>query len=68
VGLRFGERQDELKKLLDLRNKTILAHGFHPASRKTNVQMLGITMDFLGMNEEMPSGFPQMRWQEGVGV
>jgi len=65
-GQKFAHAQNEMRKLLDIRNNSILAHGFEPVQEKTYRRMLDISLSFLDGTEEDLPVFPKMRW-EGLG-
>lgn len=66
AGEKFVHAQEEMYKLLDIRNNSILAHGFEPVQEKTYRRMLDIALSFLDGTEANLPEFPKMRW-EGLG-
>lgn len=60
LGEAFRCREEELKKILDVRNKSLVAHGFEPVRRDTYEKMLVIALDFLGAEKDSLPRFPVM--------
>uniref|UniRef100_A0A831UE25 TIGR02710 family CRISPR-associated protein n=1 Tax=Geobacter metallireducens TaxID=28232 RepID=A0A831UE25_GEOME len=60
LGKAFRCREEELKKILDVRNKSLVAHGFEPVRSKTYEKMLAIALDFLGAGKDALPRFPLM--------
>lgn len=60
MGAVFRQREVELKKILDIRNKSLLAHGFEPVRRDTYEKMIAIALDFLGIEKSSLPRFPAM--------
>lgn len=51
AGQRFFEREEEIKKVTQNRNYSILAHGINPISEKACTSIFGTVADFVGLNE-----------------
>ncbi|OQY16108.1 MAG: CRISPR-associated protein [Desulfobacteraceae bacterium 4572_35.1] len=62
LGKQFKEQQQQLEKVLSIRNGTILAHGYDSVSEKTYGEMLKIALLFLGLDRSNLPVFPQMSW------
>jgi len=60
LGETFWRREEELKKILDVRNKSLVAHGFEPVRRDTYEKMFAIALDFLGIDKDSLPRFPVM--------
>ncbi|MCA1945322.1 MAG: TIGR02710 family CRISPR-associated protein [Desulfovibrio sp.] len=66
LGATFMKHADELQKLQDLRNHSILAHGINSLGKEKYESMLNITLNFLEMDAQHLPRFPQMAWK-GLG-
>lgn len=64
LGERFAAREKELRDLLNIRNDSLLAHGFKPVSEDTYNKMVTIALDFLGISLEELHGFPVLNVEE----
>lgn len=60
LGDAFRRREEELKKILDIRNRSLVAHGFEPVRRDTYEKMLAVALDFLGIDKDSLPRFPVM--------
>jgi CRISPR-associated protein (TIGR02710 family) len=66
LGGTYAKNCTELDKVLNIRNMSILAHGFAPVRKETYDKLLAITLEFMDMvREDLPT-FPHMDWQ-GLG-
>ena len=55
LGTTYMVQAEELRKVLGVRNMSLLAHGFTPVSEETYRKLLAIALDFLGLTvEELP--------------
>lgn len=55
LGTTYMAQAEELRKVLGVRNMSLLAHGFTPVSEETYRKLLAIALDFLGLTvEELP--------------
>ena len=62
LGQKFFQFYDKhLRPLLDLRNKSILAHGFTPIKEDTFKKMYSIILQFTGIEEDQIPKFPELR-------
>jgi len=61
VGTRYAQKADELAKLLEIRNNSLMVHGWKTIKPETFDRMLELTLQFLDINAqdlpELPS-FP----------
>lgn len=62
LGGRFQEREADLRKVLDIRNSSLLAHGFKPVREETYERMLGIALFFFNLAKKDLPMFPRMDW------
>ncbi len=62
LGTRYAELAEELRKILNVRNMSILAHGLEPVRKETFDTMLGIALQFLDIKREELPRFPVMNW------
>lgn len=60
AGTAFFENWQQMKLLLDSRNKSILAHGFEPVKRERYEEMLKLIFKISGVNEQSLPGFPDL--------
>ena len=64
IGKKFFEKYEtRIKKLLDLRNNSLLAHGFEPVKEKTYLDMYKVILEFSEISEEDLPKFPELRLQ-----
>lgn len=52
LGARYQARHSELRKVLDIRNNSLLVHGWRPVDEKIFDTLFAITLDFLGIGQE----------------
>ncbi|WP_305046705.1 TIGR02710 family CRISPR-associated CARF protein [Geoalkalibacter sp.] len=58
LGSAYSSCEAELRKVLGVRNTSLLAHGFTPVSEETYTKLFGIALVFLGLKvDELPK-FP----------
>jgi CRISPR-associated protein (TIGR02710 family) len=62
LGESYLDTQDELRKALNVRNMSLLAHGFEPVTEKTYRNLLEIALTFMGLKAEDLPRFPRMQW------
>ncbi len=60
VGARFNQKKEKLENLLQIRNNSILAHGYAPVGENTFNQMLNLTLEFIDLQEENLIYFPKL--------
>ena len=59
LGHNFFEKYERnIKLILDLRNKSILAHGFNSVKEETCQKMVNVLVNFMGIKEEDLPQFP----------
>ncbi len=58
LGSRYTARENDLRNLLNIRNDSLLAHGFKNVDEKTFVGMLALALEFLGMKSDDLPTFP----------
>lgn len=51
VGQRYCTREEELNRVLSIRNRSLMAHGWAPIKAEVFDRLLAITLDFLGLDE-----------------
>jgi CRISPR-associated protein (TIGR02710 family) len=64
VGSRFLAQESNLKKILDARNHSILAHGLRPITREQAARFRKIVTEFLPADLPIPR-FPRLPWDGG---
>ena len=57
----FGVYEKEIRPLLNIRNNSILAHGFNPVDQKTFERLFGALLKFSGTGEEDLPVFPVLK-------
>lgn len=61
LGKSFFDHYDkELRSILDLRNKSILAHGFNSMKKETFIKMYSVILKFAEITEEQIPKFPYL--------
>jgi len=60
AGQLFFEQWPQMKLLLDLRNKSILAHGFEPVKRERYEDLFNLVCKISGINEGSLPDFPNI--------
>lgn len=60
IGNRFFEYQDELKKILNARNSSYLAHGFDSSKEETYLKFRDIVYKLSGINQDNLPKFPKI--------
>ncbi|RMD53321.1 MAG: TIGR02710 family CRISPR-associated protein, partial [Nitrospirae bacterium] len=60
TGQKFFEKEEELKKILNARNNSILAHGLNPIKKETYEKLRGIIKDLFISGEMIE--FPVLQW------
>lgn len=58
LGQLYQRRKEELKKIQDTRNKSLLAHGFDPVKPEVYNKYFEIACEFLGIKQEEIFKFP----------
>lgn len=58
LGASYTDQVEELRKVLGVRNMSLLAHGFAPVGEETYRKLLGIALEFLGLKIEDLPCFP----------
>ncbi len=56
----FHHYDKELRSILDLRNRSILAHGFNSVKKETFRKMYSVVLMFAGITEEQIPRFPDL--------
>ena len=64
LGARFQHNRERLNDILQIRNNSLLAHGFTPVQPDTYAMLLTIALDFLAISRDQLPSFPVMRWGE----
>jgi len=62
LGHSYLGAQEELRKALNVRNMSLLAHGFNPVTEKTYRNLLDIALTFMQLKVEDLPRFPLMEW------
>lgn len=52
VGQRFAARREDLRAVLNVRNMSLLVHGWQPVREDVYEKMLAVTLDFLELERE----------------
>jgi hypothetical protein len=52
TGERFLARREELQSVLNVRNQSLLVHGWQPVRMDTYERMLAMTLEFLGIERD----------------
>lgn len=60
LGAAYATQSEQLRKVLSIRNMSLLAHGFEPVSEETYRKLLAIALAFLGVKPEELPRFPQI--------
>ncbi|MEM4397185.1 MAG: TIGR02710 family CRISPR-associated CARF protein [Candidatus Woesearchaeota archaeon] len=60
LGKKFKEKEEELKKILDARNNSILAHGLNSITKEQYEKFANIVKEFI--NPEFEIKFPKIRF------
>jgi CRISPR-associated protein (TIGR02710 family) len=60
LGATYTAQAEELRKVLGVRNMSLLAHGFAPVSEETYRKLLAIALNFLGLDAEELPRFPEL--------
>lgn len=60
LGHLYIQEENELKKVLNIRNHSLLAHGFSPVRQQTYENMLEISMRFVGIDRDTLPDFPRL--------
>lgn len=60
IGDKFFDRYEEIKRVIDIRNNSILAHGDNPIKEKIFKELLELVLDFVGVNKKELPSFPQI--------
>ena len=58
LGKLYVEQEQDLRKVLDIRNSSLLAHGFKPVSEATYGKLLAIALRFCDVERETLPDFP----------
>lgn len=62
LGAAYIAASGDLGKILTIRNKSLLAHGYEPVKQETYSKMLIIALDFMGIEKSALPAFPRMGW------
>jgi len=65
LGIAYNNSSDDLIKVLSIRNRSLLAHGYEPVRLETYEKMLAIAVCFLGVKKGNLPAFPRMAWGSG---
>ncbi len=63
TGLTYLDHEKDLRKVLSVRNGSLLAHGFDPVSEETYNKLLLIALDFAQLSKEDLPPFPNLNWE-----
>lgn len=63
LGRKYLAHEAELKKSLEARNQSLLAHGYNPVPEDVCARLFAIALDFLDVREEDLPVFPQIAWK-----
>lgn len=68
LGDAYFKYSHELEKILNIRNMSLLAHGFEPVTAETYKKMLDIALAFVVLTEKDLPRFPTLDWQGLIQV
>lgn len=60
LGRRYRAREADLRKVLDVRNASLMTHGWAPVSEGVFSQMLAIALDFMQLDEQQLPRPPEL--------
>jgi len=60
LGQNYRHNEDDLRKVLDIRNGSLLAHGFVAVSEESYFKLLQIALDFCGISRDQLPSFPEL--------
>lgn len=60
LGKSFRAKQRDLEKVMDIRNNSLLAHGYRPVSQSTYENMLNIALSFCALPKEEIPPYPEL--------
>jgi CRISPR-associated protein (TIGR02710 family) len=60
VGNHYQTRQTELENILDIRNHSLMAHGWNPIDSEVFEKLLKVTLEFLEIREDEIPTFPEL--------
>lgn len=63
IGQTYLNQKEALRKVLSVRNASLLAHGFDPVSKETYENLLSIALDFAQLSKEDLPQFPILNWE-----
>lgn len=61
--IKYNHMEDKMKKLMNSRNNSILAHGLAPIKKPTYEEMLQLVFEFSSLNRDALISFPTMNAQ-----
>lgn len=67
VGRAYRKRANDLDRVLDARNSSLLVHGWQPVKQRTFDRMLDITVAFLGVQKPEPGNRPEFPADTSAG-
>ncbi len=60
LGATFRRRESDVRKVLDVRNHSLLAHGFNPVSESTYARLFEVALDFCEVDRASLPAFPEL--------
>ncbi len=66
LGEKYRTRTRDLEKILEVRNMSLLAHGFKAVKQETYQTLMGIALEFAGATTEELPRFPMMDWSDAL--
>lgn len=63
LGMAFQQRARELKKTLEARNQSLLAHGYVPIGKEKYEKLLAAALEFLSTDAASLPAFPEIDWK-----
>ena len=63
IGQAYLDNEEALRKVLSVRNGSLLAHGFDPVSEETYKKLLFIALDFAKLSKDDLPQFPLLNWE-----
>ena len=64
LGGRYLEQAEELGQIMQIRNMSLLAHGFEAIKEDTYQKLKKIALHFAGVEDAELPEFPHMDWRE----
>jgi CRISPR-associated protein (TIGR02710 family) len=63
LGRQYSRHEKELRRTLDARNQSLLAHGYNPVTASTCKKLFPMALEFLDLNEKDLPEYPPLDWK-----